>query len=155
MKIIVVGGGIGGLCAALALRRHGIEAIVLEQAPQLKEVGAGVQIASNGVYVMRELGLEPDLAAISNQPQSWEYRSVETGEALVSWPLGDPAAERSGAPLYNVHRADLVQLMVNHLPPEAIKFGAKCQSFGQTERGAWVELESGARGAGGRPHVHP
>ena len=145
MKIIVVGGGIGGLCAALALRHHGLDAIVLEQAPQLKEVGAGVQIASNGVFVMRELGLEPDLAAISNKPQSWEYRSVETGEALVSWPLGDPAAQRYGAPLYNVHRADLVQLMVNHLPPEAVKFGAKCHSFGQTERGAWVELESGER----------
>ncbi len=145
MKIIIVGGGVGGLCAALALRHHGIDAIVLEQAPELKEVGAGVQIASNGAFVLRALGLEPDLIAVSNQPKSWEYRSIETGEALVSWPLGTPAAERYGAPLYNVHRADLVQLMVKHLPPEAIKFGAKCSSFGQTERAAWVQLESGER----------
>ncbi len=145
MKIIVAGAGIGGLCTALALRQHGIDAVVLEQAPALAEVGAGVQIASNGVFVLRALGLEDQLAALSSQPQSWEYRSVETGEALVSWPVGESAARRYGAPLYNVHRADLVQMLVDALPAEAIRFGAKCEEFGQSDTGAWVRLASGER----------
>lgn len=145
MKIIVAGGGIGGLCTALALRQHGIEALVLEQASALGEVGAGVQIASNGAFVMRALGLEEKLAALSCQPKSWEYNSVETGEALVSWPVGESAAKRYGAPMYNVHRADLVQLLADHLPANAIRFGTKCQEFGQSDSGVWVRLPSGER----------
>lgn len=143
MKIIVVGGGIGGLCAALALRAHGIDAVVLEQAQSLKEIGAGIQIASNGSVVLRRLGLEDKLARFATQPKSWEYYDMESGEAMVSWPVGEDAARRYGAPLYNVHRADLVQLMADSLPDGCIKFGAKCKNFGQDENRAWVRLESG------------
>ncbi|RYH69159.1 MAG: steryl acetyl hydrolase [Alcaligenaceae bacterium] len=145
MKIIIVGGGIGGLCAALALRQHDIEVVVLEQAARLKEVGAGVQIASNGAVVLRHLGLEDKLAALATQPKSWEYYDMESGQPMVSWPVGADAARRYGAPLYNVHRADLVQLMVDALPPETVKFGAKCKDFGQDAAGVWVQLESGER----------
>lgn len=143
MKVIVVGGGIGGLCAALALREHGIDAMVIEQADALKEVGAGIQIAANGVTVIRRLGLEAKLRAIATRPESWECRDMETGRTLVSWPVGRDAEDRYGAPLYNVHRADLLQLLADALPAGAIKFGAKCAEIGQTPNSAWIRLESG------------
>lgn len=143
MKIIVVGAGIGGLCTALALRKQGIDVVVLEQAQGLKEIGAGIQIASNGTVVLRHLGLEGKLAALSTQPKSWEYYDMESGEAMVSWPVGDDAARRYGAPLYNVHRADLIQLMADALPVGSIRFGAKCTDLGQDRERTWVRLESG------------
>src|SRR5688500_15075168 len=110
MKIIIVGGGIGGLTAALALRYHGIEALVLERAAQMTEVGAGVQIAANGTIVLRKLGLEPALAAIATVPSRYDYRDLATGRLLYLAPLGQEAAARYGAVMYNVHRADLIKL---------------------------------------------
>lgn len=143
MRIIIVGGGIGGLCTALALREHGIDAVVLEQAKTLKEVGAGVQIAANGALVLRRLRLEEELNAMSVKPLSLEYRDMESGQPMVSWPVGPQSAEMYGAPLYNVHRADLIELLARALPAECIKFNARCTEIGQTEDAAWVQLESG------------
>ncbi len=143
MKVIIVGGGIGGYTAALCFRSMGIEALVLEQSKSLREVGAGIQIAANGALVLRKLGLEEKLAAISVQPLSWEYRDMETGIAQVSWPLGLEAANRYGAPLYNVHRADLIQLLVDALPKDCVRFNSKCVDIGQTEDYSWIQLDSG------------
>lgn len=143
MRIIIVGGGIGGLCTALALRENGIDAVVLEQAKALKEVGAGVQIAANGALVLRRLRLEEELNAMSVKPLSLEYRDMESGQPMVSWPVGPQSAEMYGAPLYNVHRADLIELLARALPAECIKFDARCAEIGQNEDAAWVRLESG------------
>ena len=143
MRIIIVGGGIGGLCTALALRENGIDAIVLEQAKALKEAGAGVQIGANGAVVLRRLGLEEQLDAMSVKPLSLEYRDMESGQPMVSWPVGPQSAKLYGAPLYNVHRADLVELLAGALPSECIKLNARCAEIGQNAEGAWVRLESG------------
>ena len=62
---------------------------------------------------------------------------------MVSWPVGKQAADHYGAPLYNVHRADLIRIMANALPDGSIRFGAKCADIGQGEGHAWVRLESG------------
>lgn len=143
MRIIIVGGGIGGLCAALALRLHDIDVVVLEQAKALKEVGAGVQLAANGAVVLRRLGLEDKIAAISTKPLSWEYRDMESGQPMVSWPVGQQAADLYGAPLYNVHRADLIAVLAGGLPADCLKFNARCAEMGQDDAGAWVRLDSG------------
>ena len=110
MRVLVAGGGIGGLTTAIALRHHGIEALVLEQAAALNEIGAGIQIAANAALVLRELGLESGMRAVGVKPQSYDYRDLRTGKMLYQAPLGDEAAARYGAPMYNIHRADLVQL---------------------------------------------
>jgi salicylate hydroxylase len=143
MKVIVVGGGIGGLTTALALLRHGIEPIVLERAPQLTEVGAGIQIAANGTIVLRELGLEPALASIATVPAGFDYLELSTGRRLYYAPLGEEAAARYGALLYNVHRADLIELLAKALPPNVIRLGAQCASVSQDDEGAYVTLQDG------------
>jgi salicylate hydroxylase len=143
MKVVIVGGGIGGLTTALALLRHGIEPIVLERAPQLTEVGAGVQIAANGTIVLRELGLEPALARMATVPERFDYLELSTGRLLYVAPLGKEAEARYGALLYNVHRADLIDLLAQALPPGVIRLGAQCASISQDDEGACVTLQNG------------
>jgi salicylate hydroxylase len=143
MHVIIVGAGIAGLTAAIALRHHGINATVLEQAKALTEIGAGIQIASNGAVVLRHLGLEEQLAAKGVIPQSYDFRDLETGKMLFAVPLGTDAAERYGAPLYNVHRADLIDILTAALPSDAIRFNAKCIGVEQDDAGVSVKLTSG------------
>jgi salicylate hydroxylase len=119
MRVLVAGGGIGGLTTAIALRHQGIEVLVLEQAEVLNEIGAGIQIASNAAIVLRELGLESAMRAVGVKPQSYDYRDLRTGRLLYQAPLGDEAARRYGAPMYNVHRADLIQLLFDAVPAES------------------------------------
>ena len=143
MHILIAGAGIAGLTAAVALRRHGIEATVLEQAHEIREIGAGVQIASNGSLVLRQLGLEAAVRNAGVIPGSYDYRDLHTGQMLYAAPLGDEAAMRYGAPLYNLHRADLVQILIDALPPDALYLDAKCTSVAQDATGVEVRLQSG------------
>jgi salicylate hydroxylase len=143
MRVLVAGGGIGGLTAAITLRQQGIEVLVLEQAETLSEIGAGIQIASNAAIVLRELGLESAMQAVGVKPQSYDYRDLRTGRMLYQAPLGDEAARRYGAPMYNVHRADLVQLLFNSVPAESKRLGARCVAISQTDDAVEVRLQTG------------
>lgn len=143
MRIIIVGGGIGGLTTALALKYHGIDAVVLEQAAEMTEVGAGVQIAANGTMVLRKLGLEQALADVATVPTRYDYRDLATGKLLYLAPLGEEAADRYGAIMYNVHRADLITLLRDALPAEAVQLDAECVSIAQDADGVTVTLRSG------------
>jgi len=145
MRVLVAGGGIGGLTTAIALRHHGIEALVLEQAAVLNEIGAGIQIAANAALVLRELGLESGMRAVGVKPQSYDYRDLRTGKMLYQAPLGDEAAARYGAPMYNIHRADLVQLLFDAVPAEAKQLGARCVAVSQDKDGVEVTLQNGEK----------
>jgi salicylate hydroxylase len=143
MKVIVIGAGIAGLTAALALVKKGIDVTVVEQAQHFREIGAGIQIGANGTLVMRELGLEDKLLAVGVIPQAWDTNDFETGRMLFATPLGEEAALRYGAPLYNLHRADLIDLLAKGLPAGVLRFGARCEELGQTADLAWVKLVTG------------
>src|ERR1700736_5793314 len=143
MRVLVAGGGIGGLTAAIALRHQGIEVLVLEQAEGLSEIGAGIQIASNAAIVLRELGLESAMRAVGVKPQSYDYRDLRTGRMLYQAPLGDEAAHRYGAPMYNVHRADLIQLLFDAVPAESKRLGARCVAISKTDHAVEVRLQTG------------
>ena len=104
---IIVGGGIGGLGAALALARRGVEVRLLERAEAFAEVGAGIQQGPNAVRVHRVLGTEDPLRAVAFAPEAATIRDGITGRVLVRTPLGRQCEARYGAPYLAVHRADL------------------------------------------------
>ncbi|WP_417620684.1 FAD-dependent monooxygenase [Parasphingorhabdus sp.] len=123
VSIGIVGGGIGGMTAALALLRRGFEVSVFEQAPELQEVGAGLQISPNGVRILHSLGLSSELMKIAFEPLGKEIRLWNTGDTWKLFDLGAESLERYGFPYVNVHRNDLHQMLikaVQEASPDAI-----------------------------------
>src|SRR5262245_15390121 len=112
-RVAIVGGGIGGLTAALASARNGYGVRVFEQASAFGEVGAGIQLSPNCTRVLHELGLESALRAVAFVPEGIEMRQWNTGRVLSRGALGAEAVRRFGAPYYHVHRADLLRLLVD------------------------------------------
>ncbi len=144
-EFIVVGAGIGGLAATLALARQGFRVTLLEQAARLAEVGAGVQISANGAAVLHHLGLSPRLDAVAFTPERGEVRHWRTGETLSTRPLGQASLERFGYPYYHLHRADLHAALaeaVRAAAPGAIRLGAEVS--GLEAHGARVSVRTEA-----------
>src|SRR5947199_7889559 len=106
-KVAIIGAGIGGLTAALALIRHGIGVTVYEQAPELKELGAGVQISSNGTRVLYALGLGPAIERVGVIVAGKEVRLWSTGQTWKLFDLGATSVQRYGFPYMMLHRGDL------------------------------------------------
>jgi salicylate hydroxylase len=131
MKIAIVGGGIGGLTAALALRQAGLEAHVYEQAGVLREVGAGLTMGPNAVNILHQLGLAEALGAVGVVPQSRDLRDWQSGAILARVPLAEAAQARWGAPFYSVHRADLHDALRAALGDRHVTLGALCVSVEQ------------------------
>ncbi len=146
MRIVVVGAGIGGLTAALALMRRGFEVQVLEQARALGEVGAGVQISPNGNRVLAHLGLAEAAARVASEPAGKRVRLWNTGQTWNLFDLGATSRERYGFPYLTFHRADLHQVLadgVRALRPDAIRTGVRIDRV--EERGDEVVIESGGQ----------
>ena len=134
MRIVIIGAGIGGLTAALALIKQGFDVEVLEQAKQLGEVGAGLQISPNGNRVLAWLGLEEAVARIASEPAGKKVRLWNTGQTWNLFDLGATSRERYGFPYLTVHRADLHRVLVNRLQslrPSAIKMGVRIDHIEQ------------------------
>jgi salicylate hydroxylase len=160
-RIAIVGGGIGGLTAAVALLQRGIDVDVYEQALALCETGAGVQISANGTRVLIALGLERQLLDVCFVPTGKEIRLWNTGATWTPFDLGAASLERYGAPYVTLHRADLHELLaraVRQLKPDAIKLGARCVDIQQSPSGVALSFANGtkawAQGAIGADGVH-
>ncbi|HEY7242016.1 MAG TPA: FAD-dependent monooxygenase [Burkholderiales bacterium] len=146
-RVLVVGGGIGGLTAALALLKMGCDVEVCEQAPELKEVGAGLQLAANGTRALYALGVGEELKALSCEAESKEIRIWNSGERWKLHDLGKVSIERYGYPYLTVYRPDLLGVLeraVRREKRDAIRLGAKCVGFRQTEKQVTLNLEGGA-----------
>ena len=145
-RVIIVGGGIGGLTAALALLRRGIDVEIHEQSNQLKEIGAGIQLSSNGTRVLFALGLEGALAQVQVRPESRQLRHWATGETWNWFDLGDKNVQRFGTPHLMFHRGDLHSVLskaVTALKPDAVVLGSRCVDVNSDENEATVTFENG------------
>ena len=111
MKIVIAGGGIGGLSAAIALCKVGFEVEVIERASALLEVGAGLQLSPNATKGLAALGVLEAVAAISSMPETLEMRIGRTGQKVFSIPIAKEARNRYGAPYLHAHRADLIEIL--------------------------------------------
>ena len=112
-KLLICGGGIGGLAAALACARAGWQVDLLEQSPVFGEVGAGIQLGPNVVRVLDAMGLGAALRQVAAMPAHLEVRNALTTERLGVLPLGHAAAQRYGAPYVTIARADMHSLLLD------------------------------------------
>jgi 2-polyprenyl-6-methoxyphenol hydroxylase-like FAD-dependent oxidoreductase len=122
----VVGGGIGGLAAAIALLRAGWDIRLYEQAAMRSEVGAGIQLAPNCTRILRRLGVLPALQRVAVRPTTFEFRRWDDGTLLSSTALGDAIEQSYGAPYLHAHRADLTAVLAAAVPTERIDVGRRC-----------------------------
>ncbi|VVE18042.1 alpha/beta hydrolase fold domain-containing protein [Pandoraea nosoerga] len=143
MHVIVVGGGIGGAAAAVALSRAGIEVTLLEQAKVLSEVGAGIQIGSNGTRALRALGLLDAFRAKAVSAHSYRILDFESGELINDLPLGAIASRHFGDDAFEAHRADLMDIIVSALPEGVVHLNQRCMHVSENDGVVTVTLESG------------
>lgn len=106
-NVIVVGAGIGGLTVALGLAKQGFQVKVFEQAAELGEVGAGLQLSPNAMKVLREFGVKDNIKSHVFMPQQACIRDYQSGQYYLKAPLGKQVEQRYGAPYWHIHRADL------------------------------------------------
>src|SRR5215470_9962400 len=145
MRIAIVGGGLGGLAAALFLRKAGLDATVYEQDPELREVGAGIVVSPNMVRPLGALGLAQELAASAVRLEAaWEFRRWKDGRVLSVQPMGEECERLYGAHCYVAHRADLLALFQQALPAQALRLDHRCVGVNQDERKAELTFTSRA-----------
>ncbi len=145
-RVAIVGAGIGGLTAALALLKRGLDVDVYEQSPELKEVGAGIQISSNGTRVLYALGLQAALERVQVLPSKRQIRHWSTGETWNWFDLGQVTQQRYGTPHVMLHRGDLHGLLadaVRALKPDAIHLNKRCGAVSLAPDHAVVSFEDG------------
>jgi len=129
MKVLIVGGGIGGITAAIALQRVGIEAHVYERAPEIREVGAGISLWANAIRMLDLLGLGDAIRsrALSNAAAGIRDRK---GKILSTVSIGE-LERRFGSAVAVVHRAELIEVLRNALKDDSIHLGHELASFAQ------------------------
>jgi salicylate hydroxylase len=142
-RILIVGGGIGGLTAALALERMRAEVIVCEQSPKLSEIGAGIGLAPNAVKALRALGLEAKINAIAYASEYAVIRSWRDGREISRAYQGD-YGERFGAPSVTAHRADLLGVLTGALATADVRLGLRCTGVETRKHGAAARFADGS-----------
>jgi salicylate hydroxylase len=141
LRVAIVGGGIGGVAAAVALIRRGIAVQLYEQAPALVEVGAGVAIQPNGVRMLRRLGLGEGVPRLGARWVDPQFRRPDGAFAASMW-----APELAGGiEFYGFHRADLLSLFVDRLPAGVVHTGHRCVGVEQSDDEAVVTFANGVR----------
>lgn len=146
LRIIVAGGGIGGLSTAAFLWQQGHEVTVFEQATELKEVGAGLVMAPNAIRLLRRMGaLNRFLTTAVRLEQGWEFRRWEDGTVLSVEDLGTRCRELYGEDTFVSHRADLLEAIHALLPAGLVRLGSRIETAEQDTDRVTVTLRDGTR----------
>ena len=138
-KAIIVGGGIGGLATAIALEKIGWDYVLLEQSPQIREVGASISIWNNGIHCLKELGVKA----------LFKEKAIFINEAVVQNHYGDVLtnmdfsnSKKHFKILFStIHRADLINILLQPIPPKKIILNSKVRSFSEDTTGITVQLD--------------
>jgi 2-polyprenyl-6-methoxyphenol hydroxylase-like FAD-dependent oxidoreductase len=136
-SIGIVGGGIGGIATAVALHQAGLNAVVYEKAPRLREVGAGMMLWPNATRVLREFGLLEEVVAHSGRNTHFLVRK-RNGKILMSIALGN-----FEVPAVCMRRADLLSILLTALPPECLRLGYEFEHLNQDSGGVRLYFKDG------------
>jgi salicylate hydroxylase len=150
--ILIAGGGIGGLAAALALARQGRPVHVLERAPEFREIGAGLQLGPNAFAMLERLGLAAAVLESAVEPDALVLRSALDGHEILRLPFGSGFAARFGGPVAVIHRADLHGVLLRACraePSLVLETGVTLADIAEDDAGVTAVLEGGGtrRGA--------
>ena len=146
MKVLIAGGGIGGLTAALCCHHFGHDVTVFEQASELTEIGAGLQVPPNAMKVFEALGIDKAIAQKAFRPHAIEARMGVSGRSIFTIPLGQSAAKMWDSDYLHIHRADFIdtlKLALLSRIPNGLQLGAAVTGFNQGPETVKVRLSDG------------
>lgn len=144
MRVLIVGSGIAGLTAAIALRKVGCEVAVYERAPELREVGAGISLWANALRALDYLGAGAAVRAVALPLTRSEMRARDGYKVQASYPAGYFEQKLGVTPFVAMtHRADLVAVLAAQLPVGVARYGFECVGVEQDDRGATVRFQNG------------
>lgn len=150
-KILIAGAGLGGLAAASFLMKEGHEVEVYEQAPQLEEVGAGIQVSANAMHALRSLGLEAPITRVGVRPGAYVFRLHDTGEEIQRFALSDEHERLHGAPYTQLHRADFHNILAEkarEFRPDVVRLNKRATGFVETADGVTLNFADGTSATG-------
>lgn len=150
-RILIAGAGIGGLTAASCLAKAGHHVEIYEQAPQLAEVGAGIQISANAMHVLRDLGLGDPIVKVGVSPDAYEFRLHDTGETIQRFSLSEEHKRLHGAPYTQLHRADLHDILAakaRKFDPNIVRLNHTVVGFSEDASGVELRFANGASARG-------
>jgi salicylate hydroxylase len=145
-SLLIAGAGLGGLTAALALQRRGYRVRVLEQASELREIGAGIQLSANANRVLYRLGLGDAVEAVVAQTAGKRIRLWSTGQTWPLFDLGAQSVQRYGYPYHTIYRADLHRVLAEAVlagDPQAVVLNARLESVEQDADGVTAHMADG------------
>ncbi|MFO0640033.1 MAG: FAD-dependent monooxygenase [Polyangiaceae bacterium] len=143
LRVAIVGAGIGGLAAAIAMSRDGHDVHVYEKAKALRAIGAGIHVSPNGVRLLERLGLGADLQRIGALPEHFEFRRWDDDRLLQRHEINPFCSKAFGAPFYCFHRGELHEVLLGKVAADRVHVGAQCVDVTQGPEGAAVHLEDG------------
>ena len=144
MRILIIGGGIAGMATAIAFKQAGFDPLVLEQAPELTEIGSGIGIQANAMRVLAKLGAADDVRDRAVGIDDDEWRRMDSGRTIFSETYTARAERYDGVYILCLHRADLLESLSKHVPPEHIRLSARVVALEERPDGVTAILENGA-----------
>ncbi|KNA92120.1 FAD-dependent urate hydroxylase HpxO [Gordonia sp. w5E2] len=147
MKAVIIGAGMGGMSAAIALKQLGFDVEVYEQVTENKPVGAAISVWSNGVKCLNHLGLEEETAALGGIVETMSYIDGHTGETMCRFSM-QPLIDEVGQRPYPIARAELQLMLMNAYGFDDINFGMKMVSVADGPDAATVHFADGTSASG-------